>query len=136
VPFLKLKNNCPHKFYALQLIPGQPRKRKKGESIQPEYTWIVRELNLQLPDGRIPDETIIVRYSPEYVEAIEGGNAIEFPKIIIKNDILKLVGSETKLHDISNQWFLAAMNTDTIHEATQQEFVMNPQAKTVLAMTT
>lgn len=135
VPFLKLKNNCPHKFYALQRIPVESKKRKRGETAQPEFTWIVKELNLQLPDGRIPDETIIVRYNPEYVETIEGGNAIEFPKIIIKKDILKLVGSENKLHDISNNWLLAAMNTDTIHEATQSEFVANPQAKTVLAMT-
>lgn len=135
VPFLKLKRNCPYKFYALQRVPAESKKRKRNEQSQPEFTWIIKELNLQLPDDRIPDETIIVRYSPEFVETIEGGNAIEFPKIVIKNDILKLAGSESKLHEISNSWFLAAMNTDTIHETTQAEFIVNPQAKTVLAMT-
>ena len=88
-----------------------------------------------MPDGRIPDETIIIRYNPDYVQALEGGNNIEFPKIIIKPDILKLVGSEAKLHELSNSWFLAALNTDTIHETAPVRIRVTPQSKTVLAMT-
>ncbi len=91
-----------------------------------EYTWAIRQLELQLPDGRIPDETIIIRYHPDYVYALEGGNNIEFPKIIIKPDILKLVGSEAKLHELSNKWFLAALNTDTIHDTAPAQIRIEP----------
>lgn len=140
VPFLKLKKNAPYKFYAMELIPIQGQKKKKGANANPlekniEYTWALRQIDLQLPDGRIPDETIIVRYHPDFIQSISGGNAIELPKIIIRPDILKLVGSEKNLHELSNRWFLAALNTDTIHDTSTCEVRMNPHAKTVLAMT-
>lgn len=135
VPFLKLQKNCPYKFYGMELVKVETQDKKKKKSSPFEYAWIVRELNLCLPDDRIPDDTIIVRYHPDYVQSIEGGNMIEFPKITIRPDILKLTGSEAKLHDISNRWFLAALHTDTIHDPLQSEFFINPTTKTVLAMT-
>lgn len=142
VPFLQLKKGSKHKFFAMQLIPYEvPQKKHKKlgngtfQKSEIAYTWYIKELNLTLADGRIPDDTIIVCYNPEFVQSLEGGNAIEFPKIMIKPDLLKMVGSEAKLHQISNKWFLAALNTDTIHETLQPEFKINPQAKTVIAMT-
>ncbi len=141
VPFLKLKKNAPYKFFVMELIQVEAPKKRKKPWANPleknmEYTWTIKQIELQLPDGRIPDETIIVRYHPDYIYALEGGNNIEFPKIIIKPDIIKLVGSEKKLHEHSNRWFLAALNTDTIHDTVPSEVRMNPHAKTVLAMTT
>lgn len=135
VPFLKLQKNCPYKFYGMELVKVETQDKKKKKTSPFEYTWIVRELNLSLPDDRIPDDTIIVRYHPDYIQSIEGGNMVEFPKIIIRPDILKLTGSEAKLHDISNRWFLAALHTDTIHDPIQSEFLVTPTTKTVLAMT-
>lgn len=136
VPFLKLQKSCPHKFYGMELVKVETQDKKKKKTSPFEYAWVIKELNLNLPDGRIPDDTIIVRYHPDYVQSIEGGNMVEFPKIIIRSDILKLTGSEAKLHDISNRWFLAALHTDTIHDPIQSEFMINPTTKTVLAMTT
>lgn len=135
VPFLKLKKNSIHKFYILQRVPiEQKEKRKKNDSLpQQAYTWLVKELPLNLPDERIPDETIIIRYHSEFVQGLEGGNAIEFPKIIIKNDFLALVGSEEKLHQISNKLFFAALNTDTIHEAPPSEFILTMGNKALIA---
>jgi hypothetical protein len=139
VPFLKLKKSAPYKFFVMELIQVEAPKKKKKPWSNPfeknmEYTWSIRQLDLQLPDSRIPDETVIVQYHPDYVQALEGGNNIEFPKIIIKPDILKLVGSEAKLHELSNRWFLAALNTDTIHETAPAEIRITPQSKTILAM--
>lgn len=134
VPCLKLKENCAHKFYVLQRVAVQPKTTKKRSVSQPEWTWVVTELNLRLPDNRIPDDCIIVQYYPEFIQNLEGGNAIEFPKIMIKNDILAMVGSEQKLLDLSNRLFLAALNTDTIHHAIPSEFVMGA-SKTILAVT-
>lgn len=135
VPFLKLQKNCPHKFFGMELVKVETQDKKKKKTTPFEYTWIVRELALNLADGRIPDDTIIVRYHPDYIQSIEGGNMVEFPKIVIRSDILKLTGSEAKLHDISTRWFLAALHTDTIHDPIQSEFLINPTTKTVLAMT-
>ena len=135
IPFLNLKPNASYKFYALQKVPVEVKnKRKRQESNQLEYTWIIKELVLTLPNGRIPDETIIVCYHPDYIQTVEGGNAIEFPKIMIKPDILTLVGSEAKLHQLSNRWFLAALNTDMIHACAPPEFIIKAQSKTVIAM--
>lgn len=140
VPFLKLKKNMPYKFFVMELIQVEAPKKKRKPWSNPfeknmEYTWAIRQLELQLPDGRIPDETIIIRYNPDYICSLEGGNNIEFPKLVIKPDILKIVGSEEKLHEFSNKWFLASLNTDTIHESPSPEIRMNPHSKTVLAMT-
>ena len=139
VPFLMLKKNAPYKFYVMELVQIEAPKKKNRPWANPfeknmEYTWVIKQLDLQLPDGRIPDETIIVRFNPDYVQALEGGNNIEFPKIIIRPDIIKLVGSETKLHELSNRWFLAALNTDTIHDTAPAEVRMHPHSKTILAM--
>jgi hypothetical protein len=141
VPFLKLKKNCSYKFFVMEMIQVEVPKKKKKPWANPfekniEYAWAIRQLELQLPDNRIPDETIIVCYNPDYIYSLEGGNNIEFPKIVIKPDILKIVGSEAKLHELSNKWFLAALNTDTIHDTPSAEILMNPHSKTRLAMTT
>lgn len=139
VPFLKLKKGAPYKFFAMELVMHEVSKKRKtpgSNEKQYAYSWVVKPIDLSVVDGRIPDETIIVRYNPEFVSALEGGSMIEFPKIIINPDIIKMVGSETKLHEYSNRWFLASLNTDTIHDTAQSEIRMVPQSKTVLAMIT
>lgn len=136
IPFLRLKKDVPYTFYTLELtlVPSKTKKRKLSDPTY-DYEWVIKEIDLAtLAGGRIPDDTIIVRYHPHYVQGLEGGNVVEFPKIIIKPDIVKLAGSEVKLHEISDKWFLAALNTDTIHAAPQAEFRPSSQAKTILAM--
>lgn len=136
IPNLRLKKDRPYKFYTLELtmVPATSKKRKLGDSGF-EYNWIIKELDLaSLTGGKIPDDTIIVCYHPDYVQGLEGGNMVEFPKIIIKPDAVKLAGSEAKFYEQSDRWFLAALNTDTIHDTAQSELRINPHAKTVLAM--
>lgn len=138
VPFLKLKRGQPYKFYTMELAISPTKNHKAHKkNINPyEYSWIVKELDLAtITGGRLPDETLIVRYNPDFVQGLEGGTMVEFPKIVLKPDLLKLAGSEEKLHDLSNSWFLAALNTDTIHETAQSEVRINSQTKTILAMT-
>ena len=136
IPYLRLKKDTPHKFYTLELttVPSKSKKRKIGDPGF-EYEWIIKEIDLTtITAGKIPDETIIVRYHPAYVLGLEGGNMVEFPKIIIKSDVVKLAGSEAKLYEQSDKWFLAALNTDTIHDTAHSEVLTNHQAKTILAM--
>ncbi len=104
VPYLRLKKGASYKFFALQRVAYEPAVKKRN-SRPIEYGWFIQELSQALVDGKIPDETIIVRYNPEYIQSFSGGSMIELPKIIIKPDILTLVGSEEKLHALSNKWF-------------------------------
>ena len=141
IEYLTLKPGLGHSFYALELIARQDTSQKglKQNPLRPAaitYKWQVHELLLNLPSGRIPDETIIVCFDPSYVQKLEGGNAVEFPKIMIKPDLLKIVGSEQKLHDLSTKWFLTALHTDTIHEAPITQVRLSSQTKTVLAFAT
>lgn len=136
IPYLRLKKETPHKFYTLELTmtPSKSKKRKLNDPGF-EYAWIIKEIDLAtITGGKIPDDTIIVRYHPEYILGLEGGNMVEFPKIIIKPNVAKLAGSEAKLYEQSDRWFLAALNTDTIHDTAQSELRINHQAKTILAM--
>lgn len=131
---LRLKKDRPYKFYTLELTmtPSKSKKRKLNDPVF-EYTWITKDINLaSITGGKIPDDTIIVCYHPDYVQGLEGGNMVELPKILIKPDVVKHAGSEAKLYEQSDRWFLAALNTDTIHDTTQTELRFNP--KTILAM--
>jgi hypothetical protein len=135
IPYLKLNPHVPYKFYILELVSAA-NKNKKRDAYRPEYAWNIKEIKLDITGGRIPDETIIVQYNPAFIQTIEGGNAIQLPKIVIRPDIVSILGSEEKLHELSQKWFLAALHTDTIHESAQSPIKMSPQPKTVLALTT
>jgi hypothetical protein len=134
---LKLKKSANYKFYALELVSVENKKRKKSlNQPQFDYTWNVKELSLSLAGNRIPDDTVIVWYNPDFIKGLEGGNLIEFPKIIIRPDIVALLGSEEKLHNLSNQYLLSALNLDTIHDNITQEIAYTASPKTILALTT
>lgn len=136
IPYLRLKKDRPYKFYTLELtmVPSKSKKRKLNEP-EFEYVWVTKEIDLAtITGGKIPDDTIIVCYHPDYIQGLEGGNMVEFPKIMIKPDAVKLAGSEAKLYEQSDRWFLAALNTDTIHDTALPELRITPQTKTILAM--
>lgn len=136
IPYLRLKKDRPYKFYTLELTmtPSQSKKRKLNDAGF-EYTWNSKEIDLALvTGGKIPDDTIIVCYHPEFIKGLEGGSMVELPKLVIKPNAAKLAGSEAKLYEQSDKWFLAALNTDTIHDTAQSELRFNPQTKTILAM--
>ena len=91
VPFLKLNKKAPYKFFAMELVAQEmPKKRKRSGANEKQlnYAWVIKQIDLSVVDGRIPDETIIVRYNPEFVSALEGGSMIEFPKIIINPEMI------------------------------------------------
>lgn len=136
VPYLRLKKGAPYKFYTLEMntTPSKSKKRKR-EDFGFDVSWAVKQIDLAtINNGKIPDETFIVCYHPDYVLSLEGGSMVELPKLIMHPDLIKLAGSELKLHEQSDRWFLAALNTDTIHDTVQSELRIVPQSKTVLAM--
>lgn len=141
IEFLKLKPRMPYRFYVVELVTTEESGNKRAKSTMAfaenttKYHWNIKEVTLNLPANRIPDDTIIICFDPSYIQKLEGGNAVEFPKICLRPDLLKLTGSEKKLHELSTSWFLAALNTDTIHEAPAPEIKFSPHSKTVIALT-
>jgi hypothetical protein len=96
IPYLRLKKDRPYKFYTLELAMS-PSKSKKRNANDPglDYHWNTKQIDLaSITGGKIPDETIIVGYHPEYVQGFEGGNMVELPKLVIKPNAVKLAGSE------------------------------------------
>jgi len=96
-----------YKLYHLTLVEDQA---------QPEtYSWHIEPQLLNEHNRRLPDETIIVLYMPEYVQTVSGGNSLELPTIIMKPDIIDLAGSQDALIDQAITLQMAGLNSDTIH---------------------
>lgn len=125
-----LKSSKSYKLFRMQLV----QKESFGDDAQALYDWDIQELRLG-KNKRLPDDTIIIFYNPAYVDALKGGNAIELPTIHIKPNLLDIVGSEKKLHEISDELLLSSLDYEPIHARIKQELQANYQQKTILAVT-
>ncbi len=87
--------------------------QQKAKQTATIYTWTIDPMALK--ENKIPDDALIVCYTPQYVERMEGGSSIQLPKIIIKDNVLELAGSESNLIDSSITLLLSSLDTDAIH---------------------
>lgn len=131
IEYIKIPTNQAYKFYTLNLIKTEnndptPEQLKSKQDLA-TYTWTIAETALK--NGRIPDDAIIVCYTPQYVKSVEGGSAIALPKIIIKDNVLELAGSEDKFMDSSIALLLSSLDTDAIHANIHQEVKQDYQHK-------
>jgi hypothetical protein len=146
IRYLKISPHQSHKFYALELIKDNNQKiddftfahnakdeKKKNQEVT--YHWRIDEQKIE-GSGRIPDDTIIVYYKPEYVDKLEDGNSVELPYIIIKDDIVKLAGSEANLHEKSTSLLLSSLDLDALHAPIHQEVKQEYQRSRVTMITT
>jgi hypothetical protein len=124
IQYLKIKPGEPYKLYALELVVNP---HKNG-------VWVIKEVLLPSDTGRIPDETIIVYYDPAYFSGLSGGNEVEFPKLLVKNDIIDMVGSELELHDISNKMLVSSLRYDPLHEHIKYIVKQDFNLKKVIAL--
>jgi hypothetical protein len=123
VQYLKTVPNEPYKFYVLELIDGIDKNEKSY--------WRIKQTRLS-DSGHIPDDTIIVCYNPDFVEKIEGGSELEFPKIYIKEDILSIVGSDSLLHDQTVQALLSSIDYNALHSSIKHQVKQNIALKTII----
>lgn len=142
ISFFRLPQKQAYKLYKLNLVcerqeqsgdPLQSYKHmfegdaashfssKKGKTKQEKYIWKITEETLSKETRRIPDDTIIVYFSPNLVESIAGGTKFELPTIKMKTDILSLVGSEKNLHDLSDGLLLSCLDHEPLHTTMQQK---------------
>ncbi|HZW61357.1 MAG TPA: hypothetical protein VFF04_03960, partial [Candidatus Babeliales bacterium] len=114
VKYLKLNPKHPYKFYVLILKEIVPEifDTANNRNEQTTYKWIIKEAALPFYNGRIPDNTIIICFDPNFIETVRGGNAVEFPTVFVKNNILNIIGSESKLHEKSAELLLSSLDYD------------------------
>lgn len=141
VKWLKVPNKQKYKFYTLELVKIAKESEKKGrvshlyEEVEYTYEWLIHEEKYLPTNGRIPDDSIVILYKPEYVHMLKGGSAFELPRIIIKQDVLKLAGSEEKLSDASISCAAASIDLNAIHANIVSE-VTQENRRTVITLVT
>ena len=123
VKSLRLNPDSPYKFYTLEYVSHKDKNS----------TWIVKEVTLTT-ETKIPDETIILCYNPDYIDKLVGGSTIEFPKIMVRDDILNLVGSETALHEQSSKLLLSSLDYDALHQTISYSVKQELRFKTIIAL--
>ena len=126
IDYLKVARNHSYKLFYLDLI------RQKDMSGKYVDQWQITPGRLN-KNGKIPDDTVTICYNPDFIDTLKGGSSFELPTIYVKQDLLKLVGSDTKLQDYSNKLFLASLDTDTIHAPIAQETKQTNQTTMIAA---
>lgn len=135
---------CPrqaHRVYVLELIAPEnaldPQSKRFSLTSIDQTTphWQVKEMIAPISNARIPDESLIVCLDPYWIQSVEGGNIVELPKITIRNDIVRIAGSQDKVQEEAAKWLIAAINTDTIHGTLDKEVHIGLQPKTTVAFT-
>lgn len=136
IKYLRVPHEQPYKLYRVtfkQNSEVDTEKEGASEDIYAQGSWKIASINLA-DDRRIPDDTIIVYYNPGFVKTIEGGNALELPKIVLDDQLLQKINNE-QLYDASVRLVLSSLNCDTIHKKPDEELKF-PSDKTVLSLTT
>jgi len=130
---LKIGRKQDYKLYKLRLIEKRNTQKSDSEKNNTSYHWQIEEKKLA-PERRIPDDTLIVIFNPNYIEKIDEGSSFELPKIWIRPDILELAGSEEKLHDEVNELLMASLDLNILHSKPTSEIKPNHKKKLVIAM--
>ncbi len=110
ISHLKVAQNQPYKFYKIV---------RRYSDITHEYSWHVDEIPLL--KNLLPDNAIILCCNPDYIEALEVKHSVDLPKIVIKKNILDIVGSESQLHEESIKSLLTSLDSNTVHTTMKPE---------------
>jgi len=133
VKYLKIGIKQSYKLYKLELVEIYDPQKSRNKKESNFYHWEIKEKKIG-SQRIIPDDTLIIIFNPQYIEKIEGGSNFELPKIFIKNDILKLAGSEEKLCDEVNELLMASLDLNIFHTKPISEIKSVHKKKLTIAM--
>jgi len=132
IKYLTIPQEQAYKWYRMLLVKKAIVTPNKDQTQSP-YGWEIHKLFFGYgSDRRIPDDAIIICYNPDFVEDLKGGNAIDLPTVLIKSNVVDLVGSEHSLHEKSIEMLLASLDFNTLHSTMEQE--IHHGQKTIVAM--
>jgi len=132
IKYLKQSLSQPYKLYKITKS-NCSIKKNNSDLIQAEPAWIINEQLFDAKNSRIPDNTIIIRCDPSWIDRLEGGDTINLPRIILKSDLLALAESEEKLHEKVTELLLSSLEDDTIHSRITKTVNNNFHLKTIVA---
>lgn len=140
---LKLAPQQPYKMYTLELLKVAKKAEEKtlalphlaDQDLGYVYEWRINQEKGTLIDGIIPDDAVVVYFNPEYVDTLSGGNGFELPRVMIKKNLLALVGSEEKLHDFSKSLILSSLDLNAIHANVESQ-VTQEYHRTLITLVT
>ena len=124
IQYIKIPDGQDYKLYTLLLVP---RFSDTGSPGKPSYQWRILNDRARF-NNKIPDDTIIVIFDPAWVDSLQSDNATELPTITVTQDL-----SSEMLYEKSAQLLLAAIDSDTMHDANSQERVKIEQNRIMIA---
>lgn len=133
IQYLKTASDRPYKLYQLTFTPNKEAAGEQDAHAAERGTWDIVQLKLQ-DDLRIPDNAIIVCFHSHLVKSVEGGNAVELPKIILNEEVIHKL-PEQELYDASIQFLLSSLHCDSIHAAIDSQIKADFQRKTIISLT-
>lgn len=136
VKYLKVPQGRPYKIYRLTFVPNKEiiRGNQLEIDLDQQGNWEIVQMRLA-EDLRIPDNAIIVCYHSYLIKNVEGGNALELPRIIIDAQMLSQLTAD-ELQDASVQFLLASLNCDSFHTLPDARIKADVQHKTIITLTT
>ncbi len=126
IKHLTVPKQATYKLYNLQMHATEPMlcsfdgfaNNKKNSGTK---KWTIQEIPQGLKNRRVPDDAIIVCCSHTYVKSVEGGSSTSLPTIIMRPDLIAMLGSEKKLHNETNETVLTLLELDTLHTSVREE---------------
>ncbi len=131
--YYKLEQGQPYKFYSLLLVP---EFSGENEQAQLRYSWHIKNEVIYHDDLKIPDNTIIIRYNPNWISGIHGTNNFELPTIEVMPNVLQLCGSEQSFYEKSTQIMLASLDFDTMHARQDKQPMKQQENRITIAAPT
>ncbi len=115
IEYIKVPDGSEYKLYTLLLVPRF--SDEPGKQAKPNYHWRILQDRTRL-NNKIPDDAIIVILDPSWIDTVRGESSIELPTINVKSNVVELSGSQQNFYDKFTQLLLAAIDSDTMHDAT------------------
>ncbi len=114
IKFQRVCKDRPYKLYVLKFHPNKDLLKSTTDiDINAQGAWEITQKALQ-DDMRIPDNAIIVQYHPHLVEKVQGGNALELPKIVLNEQVLQQFTTD-ELHEAQVNFVLSSIDVRTYH---------------------
>jgi len=146
VQYLTVKPHARYKLWSLELMhkknsshftPKLAGGIKLNNDDTSPYFWIIHEEFIDEKTRRIPDNALILHYDPDFFDRrLESGSSVNLPRLVISSNILKMVGSEKNLHEISTRFLLSALNADTLHARPEYAIAQHPNINRIIIATT
>ena len=127
VAYQRIKKEKPYRYFMLTLVP----EISTDETRHITYQWLIHENRIPDKNQRIPDDAIIMHLVPGWIDTLSAGSGFNFPTIQIREDLIKLTGSEERFKKKLGEIALGRMDKKPF-EGKPQKVAMKQLDKTII----